>query len=236
MFIVLDTEGIEELREIAILDHNGSLIYGAFTAGNPKNSHIRLKLKPLSEILTDLTEIAENKTIICHYAEHDRQVIKNSYIRAKIPIPNLKFSCTCELAKQKHPNLTSYSLDHLRLGSKKLPEHIQITAKNEVIAFLNLSGTSFTSRLKNFNQLTVNHPDYQFHLLRDAREPEITGKVGKEEIAKLNHTKNGKFTIIDKSDRLNFELIYNTITDIENQDLEYSLSEALKALVTLQGD
>jgi len=109
------------------------------------------------------------------------------------------------VSKKKHPNLASYSLDHLRLGSKKLPEHIQITAKNEVIAFLNISGTIFTSRLKNFNQLTVNHPDYQFHLLRDAREPEITGKVGKEEIAKLNHTKNGKFTIINKSDRLHFE-------------------------------
>jgi len=106
-YLILDTEGIEELREIAIIDHNGTLIYEAFTAGNPKNSHIRLKLKPLAEILTDLTKIAENKTIICHYAKHDR---------------------------------------------------------------------------------------------------------------------------------LNFELIYNTITDIENQDLEYSLSEALKALVTLQGD
>ena len=127
-------------------------------------------------------------------------------------------------------------LDHLRLGSKTLPEHILITAKNQVIAFLNLNGSTFTSRIKNFNQLTINHPDYQFHLLRDAREPEINGKVGKEEIAKLNHTKNGKFTIIDKSDRLNFELIYKTIIDIENQDLECLLSEAQKGLVTLQGD
>ena len=53
-YLFLDTEGTEELREIAILDHNGTLIYEAFTEGNLNNSQIRLKLKPIALILKDV--------------------------------------------------------------------------------------------------------------------------------------------------------------------------------------
>jgi len=121
-------------------------------------------------------------------------------------------------------------IDHLRLGRQKLPELLLITNKNQVISFLNLSGSSFTSYIKNFNELIINYPNYQFHLLRDAREPVITGKVGKDEIAKLSHAKNGKFTIMDKRDRLNFELIYKTLIDIQEKDLDVELNIALEAL------
>jgi DNA polymerase III epsilon subunit-like protein len=121
-------------------------------------------------------------------------------------------------------------LDHLRLGKNKLPEHILINHKNTAIGFLNGAGANFAARIKNLNQITVSYPNIQFHLIRDARESEITGKVGKEEIAKLNHSPNGKFTIMDKSDRLNFELIYKTIIDIENQDLDVDINTVLKAL------
>ena len=88
-YLFLDTEGTEELREIAILDRNGTLIYEAFTEGNLNNSQIRLNLKPIALILKDLSQIAQNKTIICHYAKHDRQIIQNSFKKARIPIPKL---------------------------------------------------------------------------------------------------------------------------------------------------
>jgi DNA polymerase III epsilon subunit-like protein len=121
-------------------------------------------------------------------------------------------------------------IENLPLGRKALPELLLIPAKKQVIAFLNKSGSAFTNRIKNFNELTVNFPQYQFLLLKDLREPEITAKVGKEEIAKLNHTKNGKFQILQKRDRNELELIYDTIIAIQNQDLEVEISIALQTL------
>lgn len=129
-------------------------------------------------------------------------------------------------------------IDHLRLGRTKLPEHLLINGngKSTAIGFLNSSSTIFTNRIKSFNQLTVNHPHVQFKLIRDEREPVVTGKIGKEEIAKLNHSLNGKFTIMIKSDRVHFELIYKTIIDIQNQDLEIDFSSVLQALTLELGD
>jgi hypothetical protein len=121
--------------------------------------------------------------------------------------------------------------ENLPLGKKVLPELLHIRTKNQVVAFLNKSGVTFTNRIKNFNELTVNFPQYQFLLLRDEREPAITGKVAKEEIAKLNHTKNGKFQVMQKSDRTELDLIYDTIIAIQNQDLEIEIPAALQALI-----
>jgi len=36
--LFLDTEGSEELSEIAILDYSGTLVYEAFNQNHPKNS------------------------------------------------------------------------------------------------------------------------------------------------------------------------------------------------------
>jgi DNA polymerase III epsilon subunit-like protein/GTPase SAR1 family protein len=112
-YLILDTEGKEYLHQIAIIDPTGNLIYEAFTQGHPKTAHIRLKLKPLSQILTEFTAIATGETLICHHAEHDRQVIENSYRHANLPIPYLTYACTWELSLQKFPTLPSYSLPNL---------------------------------------------------------------------------------------------------------------------------
>jgi hypothetical protein len=76
----------------------------------------------------------------------------------------------------------------------------------------------------------ISYPRTKFYLLRDTREPEITGKVGKESIEKLRYTPNGDFLIMDKGDRLNFELIYDLIVDIKNKDLDVDLKTALHLL------
>lgn len=123
--------------------------------------------------------------------------------------------------------------DQLRYGKTKLPDNllIQIATQKYGIGFLNSSGNTFTSKIKNFNQLVITEPNIKFRLIRDAREPQINPKtVGEMEIEKLNNTQNGTFAIMDKEDRINFELIHNLITDIQEKDLDIELNVGLKAL------
>ena len=128
--------------------------------------------------------------------------------------------------------LQHFAINQMRLGKKVLPEHFQFKIKNQeyVIGFLHIGGGAFTTRIKNFNELVISYPRTKFYLLRDAREPEITGKVGKESIEKLRYTQNGDFLIMDKGDRLNFELIYDLIIDIKNKDLDVDLRTTLHLL------
>ncbi|MEI6330540.1 MAG: hypothetical protein WCP16_14980 [Pseudanabaena sp. ELA645] len=129
--------------------------------------------------------------------------------------------------------LELFEIDQMPLGKKVLPDHFQFKIKGQsyVIGFLHASGSGFTSRIKNFNELVISHPHTKFYLLRDAREPEVTGKVGKEEIEKLHYTPNGDFQVMDKGDRLNFDLIYDLIIDIKNQDLDTDIGTGLRVLI-----
>ncbi len=68
--------------------------------------------------------------------------------------------------------------------------------------------------------------------MRDVRDPEIKGAVGKEEIEKLSYAENGKFISMDMSDRVSFELGYSLVVDIRNCDLDADIAIALKALKT----
>ena len=75
--------------------------------------------------------------------------------------------------------------------------------------------------------MVINYKDIKFLLWRDIRQPDITGKVGREEIAKLNNAPNGSFSVMEQDNRINFELIYQLIVDIQNRDLEIPLETAL---------
>ena len=134
--------------------------------------------------------------------------------------------------------LKSIEFNQMKLGKRTLPEHCHLIIKSReyVIGFLHSSGAAFASRIKNFNELVISYPNVKFSLIRDQRESAISGKVGKEEIDKLNHTKNGQFVTMDKSDRLNFELIYNLIIDIDNQDLDVNMTTALKKVAEKMSD
>jgi len=129
--------------------------------------------------------------------------------------------------------LQPFEIDQMPLGTRVLPDHFQFKIKRQsyVIGFLHASGASFTSRIKNFNELVISHHHTRFYLLRDAREPEIKGTVGKEEIEKLRYTSNGDFQIMDKGDRLNFDLIYDLIIDIKNQNLDTDIATGLRVLI-----
>ena len=54
------------------------------------------------------------------------------------------------------------------------------------------------------------------------------GRVGKEEREKLNNIPNGKFQIMNKENRINFELIYQLVIDLNSKDLDIPLVQALK--------
>lgn len=122
-------------------------------------------------------------------------------------------------------------LDHLRLGKRILPEHLLINAVQPfVVGFLQVSPSQFVTRIKNFNELVINHKNIRFGLFRDARQTPITGKVSCEEIEKLHNAPNGKFIDMDRDGRISFEIIYKLITEIANKDVDFELKLALSAL------
>ena len=83
-FIVVDTEGKNELREIAVIDCNGKLEYEAFSEEYPDNYRITLNKKSLKQILIDFNNLVNHRVIVFHNAKHDLQVLKKSYKKAEI--------------------------------------------------------------------------------------------------------------------------------------------------------
>jgi hypothetical protein len=132
--------------------------------------------------------------------------------------------------------LKNFTLDCLLLGRRKIPEHLVIKKNDHssVIAFLNADGTAFTARLKNFNDLVSKNKQTKFRLLRNSRQPNISSReeieklnnTVRQEIKKLNNSSNGQFCLMNKEDRISFELIHKVINDINNRDLDVSLETA----------
>ena len=115
-FIVIDTEGRRELREIAVVDSTGKLIYEAFNSDR-MDVERGLPSKPLITILTEFASIANNKLLVFHNAEHDLTVLKKSFQKVNRSWQNFpRIDCTYKLARQ-HFSLTAYSLEYL---AKKL--------------------------------------------------------------------------------------------------------------------
>jgi len=110
-FIVIDTEGQPVLREVAIVDHQGQLIYEAFDEKHRQNPAILNQSKPLKTIMSEFAELAASKTIICHYARHDIEVLRNSFRAAGVTPPHLTFQCSFELAQRYLPKLESHALE-----------------------------------------------------------------------------------------------------------------------------
>jgi chromosomal replication initiation ATPase DnaA len=186
----------------------------AYTSGQ---TAIPVNLKnPLEEYLQE------------HYRELEKKYYQATIISDSDDIGKLK-----TIAESLN-HIQSFQLTQYRLGKRVLPEHIVIEKGNQYhgIAFLEISGASFTSRMTNFNELVINNPQCQFNLIRDERQPDITGKVGKQRIQELRNSKNGKFIIFNPEDRILFDLIYDLIISIYNQDLDIDLETALKFVTT----
>ncbi|GAB4530583.1 MAG: hypothetical protein Tsb0014_13340 [Pleurocapsa sp.] len=113
-FVVIDTEGKRQLREIAIINSQGQLIYEAFTAEHPDNYYKSNKKQPLKHIIGEFCNFTQDKILVFHNAEHDIKVLRRSFKQVNLPWRNFKnIQCTYLLAREYFPNFYSYSLEHL---------------------------------------------------------------------------------------------------------------------------
>jgi len=155
------------------------------------------------------------------YIEEQKVLLENAYHK-KVIISDSDDIGKVITISEVFKTVKNIETDYLRFGKRKLPEHLLIkTPKHSfVVGFLHQGGSGFTSRIKNFNQLVHNYKEIRFGLFRDVRESKITGKVGLDEIEKLN----------------TFDLIYKLIVDIQNFDFEIDLQKALTILESLMSD
>ena len=190
------------------------------------------------EVIVDTTE-NKNKNIdnalekslvlkIKNYIQDQYQVLAKKYSLAEIIIDEKDTGKLKDII-QVLSHFAKLETDILP-SKRKLPPHLVITNKNLCIGFLSSpKGNSFTSRLQNYNEFVAKNEKIKFQLWRDVRSNTIKkDTVGAQEIAKLNNTKNGTFLTMDRETRINFELIYQLISDIYNQDLDINLKTELK--------
>ena len=207
-----------------ILDQSPTLI-------EEKGNKIEIKVKQ-NQTGKSKNKINLVKQKLFSYLDSKKQLINQEYEKPQIITDSDDIGKLTTIMESFTIADEKLEINQLRLSKRKIPEHLLISndKTNTVIAFINLAGSIFTSRIKNFNELVISYPQFKFNLFRDIREPKITGKVGKLELEKLKYTKNGKFILMDQENRVNFELIYQLIIDIQEQDLEINLKEAIKFL------
>ncbi len=202
-----------------------------FTSETSSNNEDTIELPFTSERSLDGRIERSPEGRIIEYLTDKKQTIEINYTSIEI------IDSTHDIGKLRtimtmYKEINTVNIDQLRFGKRKLPEHLKIKTKklSYLIGFLHENGASFTSRIKNFNQLVINNYKSQFRLFRDVREEPIKGKKGREEIVKLNNAANGKFLPMDRENRIIFELIYKLIVDIQNKNIEFSLENAFEVL------
>ena len=170
--------------------------------------------------------------MVLQYLEQQRPELEREYERFAVISDSDDLGKLVAIA-EAFKCLRTFETSFLRLQKRKIPEHLVIrTHKPRVVGFLHTeSGTSFTARISNFNQLVVAHPQLRFGLFRDARLPEPRGKVGKQHIERLCNCPNGEFVLLDRETRLQLELLYKLVVDVQNRDLEVELPTALEVVV-----
>ncbi len=179
-----------------------------------------------------------DSSLVIDYLEKEKEILEEEYEKLVIISDSDDVGKLITVSEAFNSLQKNIDIDRLKLGSRKLPEHILIKNPNLsfVIGFLQVSDLGFPSRVKNFNELVFNYEEINFMLFRDIRETSITGKVGKTEIDRLNNVHNGQFIYMDKEDRLTFELIYKLIVDIQNRDFAVNLPSALRTLESLMSN
>ena len=182
-------------------------------------------------------ELNDDENRIKVYLEEQKVLLENAY-QKKVIISDSDDIGKVITVSEVFKTFKNIETDYLRLGKRKIPEHLLIKTQKRsfVVGFLHLGGSVFTSRIKNFNQLVISYKDIRFGLFRDVRESDITGKVGIDEMEKLNNAQNGKFIEMDQENRVCFELIYKLIVDIQNFDFEIDLQKALTILESVMSD
>lgn len=194
---------------------------------SPLLEGVQVEIPKLETYISNTTE----REVLHQYLLEKRAVLETEYEKAQIISDSDDIGKLNTIAEAFQ---TIYSVETgvLRLGKRKIPEHIvlKVNSQEQVIGFLQCDSNSFTTRLKNFNELVASYKNKRFVLFRDVRQSSIKGEVGKLEIEKLKNSSNGNFVFLDKSSRLELELLYKLIVDIHNQDLEIPLDRALQFL------
>lgn len=165
------------------------------------------------------------------YLQTQRQSLSQDYTKPQIITDSDDLGKLTTIATAFR-SLKPLEIDYLRLGKRILPAHLVLIGRRKVaIGFLQIDGGAFTSRLKNWNELVVSDRSMHYQLWRDSRLPEVTGKVARSEIEKLNYSDQGVFLTMDEEQRLDFEVIYRLIVDIQNRDLAIDLETALRTIL-----
>ena len=122
---VIDTEGTPLLREVAVLDGRGRLLYEARTPDHEGPYFAADLTRALAELLRDLRPLLEGHPVVAHNAVHDSGVLSASYESCGLTPPALEWHCTLELAQQLYPGRSSYALGDLcdELGVSAEPFH-----------------------------------------------------------------------------------------------------------------
>lgn len=121
-FRVIDTEGHPVLREVAVIDSHGQLLYEARTSDQEESYYAADLVRPLPDLLGDLRGLLQGHQVVAHNALHDRGVLEASFRSCALNPPHLDWICTLDLAQALHPGLDSYALaalcDQLSIGAE----------------------------------------------------------------------------------------------------------------------
>ncbi|MEK7991708.1 MAG: exonuclease domain-containing protein [Thiotrichaceae bacterium] len=226
----------QEMRvEVQALKREMAMLKKQFMGQTPieLNANQITENKVIYQSDNDLVTGLSSSNPIEQYIQQYQTILEQDYDTKRVIISDSDDIGKLLVILEAFKPVISLEIDQLRLGKRKLPEHISVQTSQQqfVVAFLHVGSVSFAARIKNFNELVVLNKNIRFALFRDAREADIKGKVAQIEIEKLNNAENGYFLAMSRGNRINFELIYKLVTDIQNREIDLELETALQGIL-----
>ncbi|MDY7002977.1 MAG: exonuclease [Cyanobacteriota bacterium] len=182
------------------------------------------------EVVLDEPILVSPRDIIQEYFDRQKVKLKAKFMEHQI-LTDLddvgKLEMILRFFKDSWDNL---EIEVLNLGKRVTPEHLAIKIEQHqfVIAFLHEGGSKFFYRIRNYNELMIYHPSLQFKLCRDETDYPIKGTKSRQQLDNFKSSPRGDLIILSSEQRILFELIYQTIVDLQNLDLEVSVDEFIK--------
>lgn len=223
----------QQLNQLQLIFQNLGQVFTNFTLPNVKLSPSSSTNIISQSIVNNSHQLNQPNSQVIIYLQQQRNLIEEDYHKNQI-IDDSDDIGKLKTIAESFKSFGDFAIDYLRLGRKSIPENLLIVKQQKQISigFLQISSSSFTARIKNYNELVINNKQVKFILWRDQRQGNITGAVGKTEIDKLNNSPNGTFRIMGKDDRIDFELVYKLIIDIQNKDIDIDIETAFNAVIS----
>ncbi|NEO55550.1 MAG: hypothetical protein F6K54_22245 [Okeania sp. SIO3B5] len=257
-YLVVDTEGNPLLKEIAVINSLGNLIFEAIVTNNDRPLNPSTRGQSLVEVLNKFLEVISEQSealvkdevvldepilisprdIIQQYFDRQKVKLKSKFMEHQI-LTDLddvgKLETIIRFFKDSWDKL---EIEVLNLGKRVTPEHLVIKIEQHqcVIAFLHEGGSKFFARMRNYNELMSYHPLLQFKLCRDETDYPITGRKSRQQLDNFKSSPRGDLIILNSEQRILFESIYQTIVDMQNLDLEVSVDEFIKFISSEYGN